>query len=163
MVLEFAVLKNRLSGTLEYYVTNTKDILLSLGLPGTSGVTSYTANIGQTQNKGFEFSLNGTIIDNANGLTWDAGINLYTNQNKLVALASGQTKDEGNGWFVGHNINAIYDYKKIGLWQADDPYLNILEPGGNVGMIKVLYTGDYNADGTPVRAIGGDDRQIIRC
>ena len=159
--VEFAVLKNRLSGTLEYYVTDTKDILLSLGLPGTSGVSSYTANIGQTQNKGFELSLNGTIIDNANGWTWEAGINLYTNKNKLVALASGQTKDEGNGWFVGHNINAIYDYKKIGLWQADDPYLSILEPGGNVGMIKVLYTGDYNADGTPVRAIGGDDRQVL--
>ncbi len=159
--VEFALLKNRLSGTLEYYVTNTKDILLSLGLPRTSGVSSYTANIGETQNKGFEMSLNGTILNNANGLTWDVGINLYTNKNKLVALASGQTRDEGNGWFVGHNINAIYDYQKLGLWQAEDPYLNILEPGGNVGMIKVLYTGDYNADGTPVRAIGGDDRQIL--
>ena len=159
--LDFAVLKNRLSGTIEYYVLNTKDILLSLGLPQTSGVTSYTANIGETQNKGFEISLNGTILDNVNGWTWEAGINLYANRNKLVALASGQTRDEGNGWFVGHNINAIYDYERIGLWQADDPYLSILEPGGNVGMIKVKYAGDFNADGTPVRAIGGDDRQIL--
>jgi TonB-linked SusC/RagA family outer membrane protein len=160
--VDFAVLKNRLSGTIEYYVLNTKDILLSLGLPRTSGVSSYTANIGETQNKGFEISLNGTILDNVNGWTWEAGINLYSNKNKLVALASGQTRDEGNGWFVGHNINAIYDYEKIGLWQADDPYLSILEPGGNVGMIKVKYTGDFAADGvTPVRAIGGDDRQIL--
>ena len=116
--LDFAVLKNRLSGTIEYYVSNTKDILLSLGLPQTSGVSSYTANIGETQNKGFEISLNGTILDNVNGWTWEAGINLYANHNKLVALASGQTRDEGNGWFVGHNINAIYDYEQIGLWQA---------------------------------------------
>jgi TonB-linked SusC/RagA family outer membrane protein len=160
--VDFAVLNNRLSGTIEYYIMNTKDILLNLGLPRTSGVTSYTANIGETQNKGFEISLNGTILDNVNGFTWEAGINLYSNKNKLVSLASGQTRDEGNGWFVGHNINAIYDYERIGLWQADDPYLSILEPGGNVGMIKVKYTGDYAADGvTPVRAIGGDDRQII--
>lgn len=162
--LDFALLKNRLSGTFEYYVTNTKDILLSLGLPQTSGVSSYTANIGETQNKGFEFALNGTILDNVNGWTWEAGINLYSNKNKLVALASGQTKDEGNGWFVGHNINAIYDYKKIGLWQQDDPYRTILEPGTDkdiVGSIKVLYTGDYNADGTPVRQIGAADRQIM--
>ncbi len=159
--LDFTILKNRLSGTIEYYVTNTKDLLLSLGLPQTSGVSSYTANIGKTQNKGFEISLNGTILDNVNGFTWDVGINLYSNRNKLVALASGQTRDEGNGWFVGHNINAIYDYKKIGLWQQDDPYLSILEPGGNVGMIKVLYTGDYNADGSPVRQIGAADRQIL--
>ena len=78
-----------------------------------------------------------------------------------MALASGQIKDEGNGWFVGHNINAIYDYEYVGLWQQDDPYLSILEPGGNVGMIKVKYSGDYNADGTPVRQIGADDRQIM--
>ena len=160
--VDFAVLKNRLSGTIEYYVMNTRDILLSLGLPRTSGVTSYTANIGETQNKGFEISLNGTILDNVNGWTWEAGINLYSNKNKLVALASGQTRDEGNGWFVGHNINAIYDYERIGLWQEDDLYRSILEPGGNVGMIKVKYTGDFAADGvTPVRAIGGDDRQIL--
>jgi hypothetical protein len=159
--LDFAVLKNRLSGTIEYYVLNTKDILLSLGLPQTSGVSSYTANIGETQNKGFEISLNGTILDNVNGWTWEAGINLYANKNTLVALASGQTRDEGNGWFVGHNINAIYDYERIGLWQESDLYRSILEPGGNVGMIKVKYTGDFNPDGTPTRAIGGDDRQIL--
>ncbi len=135
--LDFGLFKNRLSGTIEYYVTNTKDILLSLGLPPTSGVSSYTANIGETQNKGFEISLNGTILNNLNGWTWEAGINLYTNKNKLVALASGQTRDEGNGWFVGHNINAIYDYERIGLWQEGDLNRTILEPGGNVGMIKV--------------------------
>ncbi len=123
--LDFSLLKNRLSGTIEYYVTNTKDILLSLSLPPTSGVSSYTANIGETQNKGFEISLNGTILDNVNGWTWEAGINLYSNKNKLVALASGTTRDEGNGWFVGHNINALYDYQRIGLWQEGDPYLNI--------------------------------------
>ncbi len=159
--LDFAVLNNRLSGTIEYYVTNTKDILLSFGLPRTSGVSSYTANVGETQNKGFEILLNGTILDNVNGWTWEAGINLYMNKNKLVSLASGQTRDEGNGWFVGHNINAIYDYEQIGLWQESDPYLSILEPGGNVGMIKVKYTGDFDADGTPTRQIGPDDRQII--
>jgi TonB-dependent starch-binding outer membrane protein SusC len=162
--VDFSVLKNRLSGTIEYYVTNTKDILLGLGLPPTSGVSSITSNIGETQNKGFELSLRGTILDNVNGWTWEAGINVYSNKNKLVALASGQTKDEGNAWFVGHNINAIYDYKKIGLWQQDDPYRSVLEPGSDkdiVGSIKVLYTGAYKDDGTPVRQIGPDDRQII--
>jgi len=159
--LDFALLNNRLTGTVEYYITNTKDILLGLGLPRTSGVSSYTANIGETQNKGIEFSLNGTILDNVNGWTWDAGINVYSNNNELVALASGQTRDEGNSWFVGYSINSIYDYEKIGLWQQEDPYLSVLEPGGNVGMIKVKYTGEFKEDGTPVRQIGPDDRQIL--
>jgi TonB-linked SusC/RagA family outer membrane protein len=159
--LDFSLLKNRLSGTVEYYVTKTEDILLGLGLPPTSGVSSITSNIGTTQNKGIELSLNGTIINNKNGWTWDAGFNIYANKNKLVSLASGQTRDEGNWWFVGHNINAIYDYKKIGLWQDKDPNLTKFEPGGNAGMIKVEYTGDYNADGTPTRQIGTADRQIM--
>ena len=159
--LDFALLRNRLSGTVEYYITKTEDILLGLGLPGTSGVPSITQNIGSTQNKGLELALNGTILNNVNGWTWDAGVNFYTNQNRLVSLASGQTRDEGNQWFVGYNINAIFDYKRVGLWQERDPYRTILEPGGNVGMIKVEYTGDYNPDGTPTRAIGPADRQIM--
>ncbi|MEP7144471.1 MAG: TonB-dependent receptor [Ferruginibacter sp.] len=159
--IDFTLLKNRLSGTIEYYQTNTKDLLLSVGLPPTSGVGSYTANVGQTQNKGFELSLNGIILDNPNGFSWDAGVNFYTNKNKLVALASGQTRDEGNLWFVGHNINSLYDFERIGLWQTGDLNLNNFEPGGNVGMIKVKYTGDFNQDGSPVRAIGAADRQII--
>ncbi|RYF79936.1 MAG: TonB-dependent receptor, partial [Chitinophagaceae bacterium] len=163
--LDFAILRNRLSGTIEYYVTKTEDVLLGLALPGTSGVTSITSNIGSTENKGLEIALNGTILNNVNGWTWDAGVNFYTNKNKLVSLASGQTRDEGNYWFVGHNINAIYDYKKIGLWNSKkdsaDNFMGILEPGGAVGMIRVLYTGDYDASGKPVRPIGGADRQII--
>ncbi|MCX2583344.1 SusC/RagA family TonB-linked outer membrane protein [Pedobacter sp. MR22-3] len=159
--LDFSVLKNRINGTFEYYVTNTNDILLGIALPPTSGVGSYTANIGQTQNKGWELSVNGNIFNNKDGWSWDVGFNLSANRNKLVSLASGQTRDEGNAWFVGYNINAIYDYEKIGLWQTGDPNLNVLEPGGNVGMIKVKYTGDYDATGKPTRAIGAADRQIM--
>jgi len=159
--LDFALLNNRLSGTIEYYVTNTKDLLLRVGLPTTSGVSSVVSNIGKTQNKGLELSLNGVILDNLNGWTWEAGVNMYANRNKLVALSSGQQRDEANWWFVGQPINVIYDYEKVGLWQAEDLYRDILEPGGTVGMIKVKYTGDYNADGTPTRAIGPQDRQVM--
>lgn len=159
--VDFGLFNNRLSGTIEYYSTNTKDILLNVNLPNTSGVSSYTGNIGETSNKGLELSLNGTILDDANGWTWDAGVNLYGNRNELIALASGTTEDKSNWWFVGHPINVVYDYQKVGLWQEGDPNLDILEPGGNVGMIKVKYAGDYNTDGTPTRAIGPDDRQIM--
>ena len=162
--LDFSVLKNRLSGTVEYYVTNTKDLLMSVSLPPTTGVGSYTANVGSTQNKGFELSLNGVILDNLNGWTWEVGANVYKNVNKITALTSGETQDINNGWFVGKSINSIYDYKKIGLWNttdADYKYLQTLQPGGVAGMIKVQYTGTYNADGSPTRAIGPADRQVM--
>jgi TonB-linked SusC/RagA family outer membrane protein len=162
--IDFALLKNRLSGTVEYYVQNTDNVLLSVGLPPTSGVNNYTANIGSTQNKGVEFTLNGVILDNHNGFTWEAGVNVYANRNKLVSLASGAVKDEGNLWFVGHPIDVIFDYKKIGLWanskDSATGYMKTLEPAGNVGMIRVQYTGDYNPDGSPTRAINGNDRQV---
>ena len=159
--LDFTLLGGRLSGTFEYYIQKTSNLLQSVNLPSTSGVSSYVGNVGKTENKGVEFTLNGTILDNHNGWTWDASINISANRNKLTELASGAERDEANNWFVGHPIDAIYDYEKIGLWQEGDPYLDILEPGGNVGMIKVKYTGEYNEDGTPVRQIGPDDRQII--
>tara|TARA_R110002051_G_scaffold87713_4_gene154487 strand:- start:30405 stop:33491 length:3087 start_codon:yes stop_codon:yes gene_type:complete len=162
--LDFGLFNNRLSGTIEYYETKTNDILLSLGLPPTSGVSSYTTNIGKTENKGFEISLNGVIIDNPNGWSWEAGVNLYTNKNKLIQLADTEGDNIGNLWFIGKPLNVIYDYKKIGLWNSTDSdfqYLNQLEPGGNEGMIKVEYTGDYNPDGSPVRQINADDRQVM--
>ena len=165
--LDFGFFQGRLRGTLEYYMVDTKDILLSLGLPSTSGVSSYTANIGATRNRGIELTLNGTILDKGDW-TWTAGLNIYANRNKLVALADGSDRDEGNAWFVGYPLNCIYDYEYDGLWQPGDPYMDILEPSTEVngmkqaiGSIKVKYHGDYEADGTPKRAIDSNDRVPI--
>jgi TonB-dependent starch-binding outer membrane protein SusC len=161
--IDFGLFEGRLNGTIEYYKQHTKDILLRVDLPSTTGVGSYMANIGETENKGLELSLDGVIIksDDPRGFTLEAGVNFYANRNELLALTSGQERNEGNWWFVGHPINVIFDYERTGLWQEEDPYLSVLEPGGNVGMIKVKYTGDFNPDGTPVRPIGAADRQII--
>ena len=167
--LDFSLFNGRLSGSFEYYIQKTNDILLYVNLPSTSGVSGFTGNIGKTQNKGWEFTLNGIIIDNKNGWNWEAGINLYQNRNKLTELASGEERDEGNRWFVGYPIDVIYDYEYEGLWNQSDivtgpdgkTNLDILEPGGNLGMVKVKYTGDYDANGMPTRAIGPDDRQIM--
>lgn len=163
--IDFTVLKGRLSGTFEYYITNTKDLLLSVNLPVTSGVSSYMGNVGETENKGWEFSLNGTILNNYNGWTWEAGINIYSNKNKVLTLASGQQQDIENWWFTGHSLNVIYDYKKIGIWQASEAATVKQYEGsaGVPGMVKVLYTGTYNADGSPTRLIGAADKQIIDC
>ena len=162
--LDFSLFNGRLSGSFEYYIQKTNDILLNVKLPDTAGVSSYTGNIGNTETKGWEFSLNGIIIDNKNGWNWEAGINFYQNRNKLTKLATDDPdgRDEGNLWFVGYPIDVIYDYEYVGLYQAgEEAAMKILEPGGNIGMIKVKYTGDYDANGLPTRAINADDRQIM--
>lgn len=110
--LDFTLFGGRLSGTFEYYIQKTSDLLQNVNLPSTSGVSSYVGNVGKTENKGVEFTLNGTILDNHNGWTWDASINISANRNKLTELASGADRDEANNWFVGHPIDAIYDYEK---------------------------------------------------
>lgn len=167
--LDFSFFRGRLRGTFEYYSVKTHDILLNLGLPASTGVGSTTANIGKTQNKGIELSLNGTIIQRGDW-TWDLGLNIYANRNKLVELADGSTQDVGNRWFVGYPLNALYNYEYDGLWNEGDPYIDILEPGKydaatgyntNIGMIKVKYHGEYNEDGTPKRAINSSDQVPI--
>ena len=182
--LDFSLFNGRLSGSFEYYIQKTKDILLDVSLPSTSGVSSFTGNIGNTQNKGFELTLNGIILDNKNGWTWEAGINLYANRNKLtkltgtepIVLADGTVQEErdvANRWFVGYPIDVIYDYEYDGIWNKEDVYevtlpdgtkttnLAILEPGGDIGMIKVKYKDDVlDANGVPTRQIGDDDRRI---
>ncbi len=173
--VDFSLFNGRLSGSFEYYTQKTNDILLDVSLPSTSGVSSYTGNIGNTENKGWELTLNGIIIDNKNGWNWEAGINLYANRNKLTKLTGAVDEngnpvpDKANRWFIGYPIDVIYDYEYEGLWNQSDivtgpdgkTNLEILEPGGNLGMIKVKYTGDYDANGMPTRAIGEADRQVI--
>ena len=162
--LDFGLFNNRLSGTVEYYTTETNDILYRVGLPSSSGVDSFVGNIGASSNKGVEVALNAAIIDNPDGFSWDFGVNFYTNKNEITSLASGEDRNEGNLWFVGSPINVIYDYKNIGLWNETDEdfqYLQTLEPGGNAGMIKVEYTGEFNPDGSPVRQINAEDRQVL--
>ncbi len=167
--VDFGLFNNRLTGTIEYYMQKTKNVLQSVNLPTTSGVGSYTANIGKTQNKGIELTLNGVIIDNLNGWTWEAGVNLYANRNKLTELASGMDRNVDNRWFVGYPINSIYDFEAIGLWQEGDPYMKELEPNATPGSIRVKYNGGYEPKGpngetneNTIRAINEDqDRQIM--
>ena len=169
--LDFGFFNHRLTGTIEYYSQSTHDILLNLKLPDTAGVGSYTANIGSTQNRGIEFSLNGTIIDTRDW-KWEAGLNIYANRNKLVSLASGSEEDKDNRWFVGMPINCLYDYEYDGLWQEPDgkteaekarqlAIMKKLQPGATPGDIKVKYHGEYDENGMPVRAIDENDMRPI--
>lgn len=158
--LDFATFNNRLTGTVEYYIQKTFDVLQNVSLPSTSGVNSYTANIGKTENKGVELTLNGIILNNPKGFTWQAGINFTFNRNKLIELASGADQDIGNRWFVGYPINSLYDYKYDGLWQEGDAYINDYQPGAKPGDIRVKYLGEHDADGRPTRIVNADDRVV---
>ncbi len=128
---DFGFLKNRLWGSLDLYWNTTKDLLMLTSLPGITGFTSTYDNIGQTSNKGIEFSLSGVIFENKD---WNitAGMNINFNKGKVDKLAENVTGLYGSSW-CGSSSFPGEDY--------------ILQEGKPVGMVRgFIYDGFYTTD-----------------
>ncbi|WP_028296077.1 SusC/RagA family TonB-linked outer membrane protein [Olivibacter sitiensis] len=156
--LDFAILNNRLTGTVDYYIANTHDLLLSKLISPVNGVRSITQNIGQTRNTGIDFVISGTPISNDN-FSWTTDFNLTHYRNKIVDVglydANGNPVDDlGNRWFIGQPISVNFSYIFDGIWQQGDDITNSAQPDARPGDVRVR---DVNQDGT----ISPDDRQII--
>ncbi|MCB0631314.1 MAG: TonB-dependent receptor [Saprospiraceae bacterium] len=157
--LDFDVLNGRFSGTLDFYRTNTSDILLARNLPPTSGYQSILQNIGSTRTTGIEFGLTANIIDNPGGFKWAVDWNISSYKEEIVELAlkdaDGNSIDDiGNRWFIGQPIRVWYDYNNIGIYQANEADLAATAEAKEPGEIKLE---DVNGDGV----ITADDRKII--
>jgi TonB-dependent starch-binding outer membrane protein SusC len=162
--LDFGVLKNRLTGSVDYYKAHTDNLLFNLSLPISSGYEQqFQTNIGGMENKGLEVVLSGTPVKLSNGLTWSLDVNWFYNRNQLLKYLPGVTQNIGDGLFEGQPITAIYDYQKIGIWQADE---NAAAFGQQPGQIKFQdqLTVDTDSDGIMDAADGvitAADRTII--
>jgi TonB-linked SusC/RagA family outer membrane protein len=161
--MDFGLLNDRLTGSLEVYKTNTTDLLLNRLIPITSGYESILQNIGATSNQGWELSLNGNIFHSANGLKWDANLNIFSNKEKIVDLFNGKD-DVGNQWFIGQPISVFYNFKQQGIWQtgeADEANKAKQKPGD----IKIADVNGRDAGGNltnqPDGAINADDRTVL--
>ncbi|MFN5334182.1 MAG: SusC/RagA family TonB-linked outer membrane protein, partial [Bacteroidota bacterium] len=84
--LDFAILDNRITGELDYFSKNTKDLLLNVPLPAINGFTSVTKNIGDMTNKGWELVLNFNIIRKP--FNWTSSFNISTYKNEVTRLVS---------------------------------------------------------------------------
>ena len=180
--LDFGFFDHRLNGTIEYYNTNTTNLLVSRSINGVLGYTSMLDNLGETKTTGLDLSLNGEIIRNKN-LKWSIGTNVSTFNNKIIKIddkvdeLGNPVDDISNNWFIGEPINVYYTYKTDGIYQyadfdlVDGVYIlkptfdsdgdgvpdKVIERSDNVepGKIKIV---DINNDGK----IDADDRYIIR-
>jgi TonB-dependent starch-binding outer membrane protein SusC len=85
--IDFGFFKNRISGEIDYYVKQTKDLLLNVQVPATTGFTSVIQNVGSMENKGWEFLLNTVNVDRA--FKWTSSFNIAFNKN-LVTDVDGQ-------------------------------------------------------------------------
>lgn len=138
--LDFNLIHNRLSGSLDYYNNNTVDLLYPVRIPTVTGFDEIMTNLGKINNKGFEAGLTYKIINNKNFI-WSTTFNFWTNTNEIKTLtgvdANGDGKEDDlitNGLFIDKSIQAIFDYKADGIYQLNDTRL----PGFQVGSYRVV-------------------------
>lgn len=163
--IDYSILRGRISGSFDYYQRNTKDLLVSRSLPSVTGFSNVISNLGEVQNTGFEMSVSSLNLDRRN-FTWRSTFSFWLNRNKIVHLygpvpvvdASGKTtyveKDDlKNSWYIGKDINTIYDYRILGVWQVADAS-NAASYGYKPGDFRLQ---DTNGDGKYTI----DDKQFI--
>ena len=143
--IDFSLFHDRLSGTIETYVANTKDLLMSRNVPVMNGFQSIMDNIGQTRNKGVEITLNSVNMQNKD-FTWATNLNFFLNRDEIVELRGDGKDDITNKWFIGEPLRVIYDYNVIGIWQYDDPQYVKKEVNGNI------IEGFFNEQGEEIQA-----------
>jgi len=152
--LDFGILNNRISGSIDWYTAKTDKLLYGVPLPPTSGISEpYLTNIGNVNNKGLEVALSSQNITTAGGFSWGTDLNFYFNRNKLVALNGNTTQVTNAQLFVGQPLTAIFDYKKLGIWQTEEAG-EAASYGSVPGQLKLE---DHNGDGK----ISVDDKYVI--
>ena len=83
--MDFSMFGNRLNLVLDAYLRNTTDLLLDKAYAPSTGVTSAKSNLGEMQNKGIEFQIDGYIIRN-NDFSWKLGAMGAMNRNKITKI-----------------------------------------------------------------------------
>jgi|APMI01.1.fsa_nt_gi iron complex outermembrane receptor protein len=145
--LDFGFFKNRVTGAVEYYVKDTKDLIFNVPVPAGTNLSNYvTTNIGSLQNKGWEFGLNGRVIEagKVGDFSWDASLNLSGNSNKIVAISGSGSDAILTGGIAGGVGNTV----------------QVLKPGYAVNSFYVYRT-KKGADGKPVTGNAADKDMYV--
>lgn len=169
--IDLGFIDNRARLSVDYYIRETKNMLMNFGLPPSSGYGSIPYNMGALQNKGMEFDLG---VDVLNGpVKWTVGANIYFNRNKVKDLSGnellGQVYLAGGGALnsaihitkEGYPVGSFYGYVVDGVYQNADEVADapIDTPKATPGSLK--YKDISGPDGTPDGKITSDDMTII--
>jgi TonB-dependent starch-binding outer membrane protein SusC len=107
--IDYGFAENRFTGSLEYYVKNTSDLLLNVFVPQPAVVDTVLANVGEVRNRGVEFSLDARVIDR-DRMNWTAGLIFSKENNEVVNLggrtfiSSGRVSGQGQSGQVSQRI-----------------------------------------------------------
>jgi TonB-linked SusC/RagA family outer membrane protein len=152
--LDVALLDNRISVTTDFYLKKTKDLLLRPIVPYTTGFREALLNVGNLENKGFEFAITSLNIDKED-FKWNTNLNMSFNENKITNIESEEGIPAGsllgvNGWTVlevDKPIGNFYGYQSNGIIQSNEDPLQIpyfIDYKPSVGDRKYV---DQNGDG----------------
>lgn len=154
--LDFSVLGQRLSGSIEWYFKKTHDMIMAQRLPNFTGFSSITTNLGEVTNSGIEITLNSRNIDTEN-FKWNTSAGFSYNKNRIKHLYydydenGNENSDTSNGWYINKPIGEIWYWEVDGIWQADeaDEAAKVNQKPGDPKVVN-HYTADDKEDGTPV-------------
>jgi len=146
VALEFGLLNNRISGTIEYYNRKASDLLFNVPLVVSGGLSSFPDNIGDMSNSGLEIDLNTKIIDNDN-FSWKFNVNAATLKNKITRLPQEEIIRGTKKLVVGGDIYAYWLRDWYGVDPSDGSALYVLDP-------------DEKNGGADERIVGGTDVTI---
>ncbi len=148
-------LNSRLNFTGEYYIKNTRDILLAMPVPLEYGFGKPNMNVGEIRNKGWELSLGWS--DRVNDFGYSISANLSDNRSEVVDLGdTGPWKGSDTYTEVGHPFNSIYGYESMGLFQSDEEVADAPFQNSKTGAGDVRYK-DQNGD----KKIDANDRVVL--
>lgn len=160
--LDFAIFKRRISGIIDVYTSQTKDLLMARSIPTVTGYSTTFQNVGETANKGVDISIN-TINMTTKNFQWTTSLNLSWQKDRIVTLANGKQNDINNNWFIGQPLGVIYGFASNGMWQyADTALMRKFALNGNnftAGQVRPIdQNGDDKIDGNFDRVIIGHTR-----
>ena len=124
---DMILLNNRINITFDYYNTKTTDLILLRSLPTSSGndgnFATYT-NIGSTQNRGFEVTINSRNIVTKD-FQWNSTLSFSANREKIVDLVDGTdiqlgSQKENSTLMIGHPIKSYKTFEYLGIWSTDE-------------------------------------------
>ncbi|WP_233254143.1 SusC/RagA family TonB-linked outer membrane protein [Hymenobacter sedentarius] len=148
--VDFGVLKNRITGTVEYYDAKTSNLLLARQIPIITGYNSILDNVGSVRNQGIEATLTTANVQTPN-FTWETSLNFSAVRNRVTQIFGTGADDIGSNLFIGKPLYGIYTYVKTGVWQQGED-VSKTDPGAKPGDLKFA---DINGDGK----IDSNDRQ----
>lgn len=157
--VDFSLLKDRISGTVDYYDARTYNLIFPYTMPSSTGVSTISRNIGKTSNRGVEVSLTTNNILSRN-FRWTSTISYAHNKEKITELPNGNVIDNDyrKSLILGQSPTIYYDYKKLGIWQTGEA-AQAAQYDALPGDIKIADVS--GPDGKPDGKISAADRTII--